>query len=641
MNLLATTTRISILTTITITNTVTTKVTTVTTSTTAKRIFNYRTYYNIGNKLAYSTRHNHNHMFSSVYNYLFNTNPTHHHHHHHDHHHHHQHQHLQHQLQISSIRNYSTNNPVISDDLANTFHPRLKTIFQQLDSIAPRFLLRLGDIDILTEPTEFYNTLKQKISTAKNRVYLSSLYIGKSQHELIQCIDDALTANPDLNVYILTDALRGTREAPHGTCSASLLVPLVEKFGKHRIDIRMYHTPHLSGMTKYVTPKRINEGWGLQHMKLYGFDDEIILSGANLSEDYFTDRQDRYYLFKSKSIADYYYRIHMAISSLSYQIINTNQLKQGFRLSWPTSNKSCEPHMNRERFISDSSYLLEPILKQHSLTAFKQFEDHEDYDTIVYPVSQFTPLFPHLQDCSTEKPAILRILAYLDSPKTNWWFTAGYFNMLPEIQERLLNGKAKGSVITASPKANSFYKSPGVSYYLPEAYLLFAKKFLEKVKNLGKSDLITVYEWQNGIVNTPGGWSYHAKGLWVSVPEEQEPSITVIGSSNYTKRAYSSDLESNAVIVTKDPVLKLKMKQEIDHLMEHASELTLQDFQPKPISLPVVDTGVLVKETPGQDGGEHSQASDDNGTPPKYDIDEDRKISYGVHLAVKLLGGKL
>ncbi|KAG7663323.1 PGS1 [[Candida] subhashii] len=564
-------------------------------------------------------------MISSIYNYLFNNNNNN--------------QNNQH----SSIRNYSTNNPTISNDLANTFHPRLKTIFEQLDSIAPRFLLKSGEIDILTEPNEFYNTLKQKISTAKNRVYLSSLYIGKSQHELIQCIDDALTTNEDLKVYILTDALRGTREAPHQPCSANLLVPLVEKFGKHRIDVRMYHTPHLSGLTKSVTPKRINEGWGLQHMKLYGFDDEIILSGANLSQDYFTDRQDRYYLFKNKSITDYYYRIHMAISSLSYQIVNTKQLKQGFRMSWPTSNKSCEPHMNRERFISDSSYLLEPILKQHSLGAFKEFSDHEDYDTIVYPVSQFTPLFPHLQDCSTEKPAILRILAYLDSPKIKWWFTAGYFNMLPEIQERLLNGKAQGSVITASPKANSFYKSPGVSYYLPEAYLLFAKRFLEKVKDLGKSSLITVYEWQNGIVNTPGGWSYHAKGLWVTVPEENEPSITVIGSSNYTKRAYSLDLESNAIIITKDANLKSKMKHEIDHLMEHASELSLKDFQPKPISIPV-DSDVIVKEkVAGNQSQEGDELAPQNSSekPPKYLIDEDRKISYGVHLAVKLLGGKL
>lgn len=41
----------------------------------------------------------------------------------------------------------------------------------------------------------------------------------------------------------------------------------------------MYHTPNLTGLRKKYIPKRINEGWGLQHMKLYGVDDEIILSG--------------------------------------------------------------------------------------------------------------------------------------------------------------------------------------------------------------------------------------------------------------------------------------------------------------------------------------------------------------------------
>lgn len=41
----------------------------------------------------------------------------------------------------------------------------------------------------------------------------------------------------------------------------------------------MYHTPNLTGLRKEYIPKRINEGWGLQHMKLYGIDDEIILSG--------------------------------------------------------------------------------------------------------------------------------------------------------------------------------------------------------------------------------------------------------------------------------------------------------------------------------------------------------------------------
>lgn len=41
----------------------------------------------------------------------------------------------------------------------------------------------------------------------------------------------------------------------------------------------MFHTPNLTGLKKKLIPRRINEGWGLQHMKLYGIDDEIILSG--------------------------------------------------------------------------------------------------------------------------------------------------------------------------------------------------------------------------------------------------------------------------------------------------------------------------------------------------------------------------
>ena len=49
------------------------------------------------------------------------------------------------------------------------------------------------------------------------------------------------------------------------------------------MDIRMYHTPALSGWKRMFIPARLNEGWGLQHMKLYGFDDEIILSGCVLN----------------------------------------------------------------------------------------------------------------------------------------------------------------------------------------------------------------------------------------------------------------------------------------------------------------------------------------------------------------------
>lgn len=104
------------------------------------------------------------------------------------------------------------------------------------------------------------------------------MYIGKSELELIEALREALRRNPHLQVSILTDALRGTREAPAPT-TASLLAPLVDEFGPDRVEIRMYHTPNLTGLRKKYVPTRINEGWGLQHMKLYGVDDEIIMSG--------------------------------------------------------------------------------------------------------------------------------------------------------------------------------------------------------------------------------------------------------------------------------------------------------------------------------------------------------------------------
>ena len=90
-----------------------------------------------------------------------------------------------------------------------------------------------------------------------------------------------MRAKPNLKLSILTDAFRGTRESPEASC-ASLLAPLVTEFGE-RVEIRMYHTPNLTGLRKKYIPKRINEGWGLQHMKLYGVDDEIIISGYEIN----------------------------------------------------------------------------------------------------------------------------------------------------------------------------------------------------------------------------------------------------------------------------------------------------------------------------------------------------------------------
>lgn len=457
----------------------------------------------------------------------------------------------------------------------------VNSIKGKLSFLSTSFKFRRGEIEILNDPSCFYNTLKQKISNAQDRVFLATLYIGKTEDELISCVGDALENNPKLKVYFLLDGIRGTRESP-SNCSAQLLAKLA-KSHSDRVQIRLYQTPSYIGWKKALIPNRFNEGLGLQHMKIYGVDDEVILSGANLSDDYFTNRQDRYFIFKSKSFSNYYFKLHQLISSLSYKLEYSNN-KQQYQLFWPKSNIAIEPIKSKRIFINQSSLALEKLLKESYNNNIEE-ENSVEYPTTVYPVSQFTPLFHKFNDKSTEKKSILNMISSISSPSINWVFTTGYFNMLPDIRKKLLaTPSQKSTVITASPYANGFYESKGVSSHLPAAYLHLSKKFLKAVKRNGKENNIQLREWKRGIVNKPDGWSYHAKGLWILGNDNGEslPFATVIGSSNYTKRAYSLDLETNAVILTTDIELKKQLNHELENLLGNTEAVSLKDFKSDP-----------------------------------------------------------
>lgn len=131
-----------------------------------------------------------------------------------------------------------------------------------------------------------------------------------------------------------------------------MLASLIRDFGTDRVEICMYHTPNLTGIRKAILPKRINEGWGLQHMKLYGMDDEIIMSGANLSDDYFTNRQDRYHVFKSKAVTDYFANVYRTVADLSYRVTVDDTNPNGFTLTWPSTNIQPEPLKDPKAYIS-------------------------------------------------------------------------------------------------------------------------------------------------------------------------------------------------------------------------------------------------------------------------------------------------
>ena len=125
---------------------------------------------------------------------------------------------------------------------------------------------------------------------------------------------------------------------------------------------------------------------------------------------------------------------------------------------------------------------------------------------------------------------------------------------------------------------------------LPAAYTLLSRRFLRTVASAGKAPVIQLKEWRKGTVGEPGGWTYHAKGIWATLPpqpsatdkgklvDEPGPSITLIGSSNYTKRSYSLDLEIGAMVVTGNEDLKRRLKEETEWLQADASATTMDEL---------------------------------------------------------------
>jgi CDP-diacylglycerol--glycerol-3-phosphate 3-phosphatidyltransferase len=316
---------------------------------------------------------------------------------------------------------------------------------------------------------------------------------------------------------------------------------------------------------------------------------------ANLSNDYFTNRQDRYHVFSSAEITTYFSKIHNAVSSLSFLVEPDPQLQAGYTLTWPSSNFAPSPLEDPKQYIAQSSQLLTPIIQPPSSppSSSSLSPSKPKTNTTIYALSQLTPLHPSGHDPSTELPTITNILSTLSSPlfrNSTWTFTAGYFNPLPPLTTLLLSTSSRrGTVLTASPHANGFFNSPGVSGLLPSAYTLLSRRFLERVENSHSSpsnpsganfsgDGIVLKEWRRGTVGEPGGWTYHAKGLWVSLDGERGSSVSVVGSSNYTKRSYSLDLETGVAIVTADEGLRARLGEERDGLLEYGTRMGMDDF---------------------------------------------------------------
>ena len=95
----------------------------------------------------------------------------------------------------------------------------------------------------------------------------------------------------------------------------------------YRAELYLFRSPFFRGV-KNLVPQRYNEIFSVHHMKIYVFDSNVLLSGANLSDTYFTNRQDRYVFFKDcPELADFCSNLVETLGSLSFVASSNNSIR--------------------------------------------------------------------------------------------------------------------------------------------------------------------------------------------------------------------------------------------------------------------------------------------------------------------------
>jgi len=461
-----------------------------------------------------------------------------------------------------------------SKQVKNIFNDSyLNDVFWNLSSQGPAFAINPNNVDFIQEPSDFYNSLINGIKTAKKRITFASLYlgIGKLENEMINEMILACEKNPELKVHVLLDGLRGTRLSPEKESSATLLHRLKSKFPE-RVTISLYHTPDLNGILKKVLPPRVNETIGVNHLKTYVFDNDLLLSGANLSKDYFTNRQDRYsWVKQSEAVSSYFDNIVSIIGSISLRLNEKGEVY--------LPNGTVDPVTESKEFKSVAykklSTLLQPNTFYSTTSGLKAISSPYDINDTVKN-EDITWIFPTIQmgPFNIRQDEVVTSYIFDSVPlHSKFYITSPYFNLTNNYLQLILRGKPKLDIITCSPQANGFYGAKGISGAVPDCYAIIEKGFLEKVKNSGNQDRIKVQEYIRD------KWTYHGKGLWITGQNQEDPSITLIGSPNFGSRSVEKDLEAQIILLTQNKSLQQKMKNEKEYLWKETQDANLEIFE--------------------------------------------------------------
>ena len=510
----------------------------------------------------------------------------------------------------------------------------------------PAFLLPADCVTTLASPPDFYAALLRGVASASAQVTLSALYLGTGALEvaLAAALRDRLLAAPRLHLLAQFDHSRALRPThpppgapPRHASSAALLLDLfrgadgaVHPALPPRVRVGLTLMPQLRGLWGALLPPRLREGAGVWHVKAYAFDAHtVLLSGANLSSDYFTTRQDRYVVVSSAGgagggageegvarLAAYVHRCVGAVSRLpgSHVLLPSGRvepvgggggggraelwggegtdtekvaaaaapqpppLQQGLAPPLPLPPVTYSPLPRGSPLHAAFAAGLRALLLGASADAALRPEGGVPRGAVlVRPRWQLGSL-----GVAADDAALLALLrAQPPAARATLHLSTGYFNLPAPLQRALVGGaRTCVHVLTAAPAANGFLGARGVAGAIPLAYSELERRFHDAAARAGRlmrdpegapgGEGVAIHEYARP------GWTFHAKGLWLlprgggagaGAGGEAAPLFTtVVGSSNYGERSLWRDLELQLEFTSSDSALRARLAAERDAL---------------------------------------------------------------------------
>jgi len=391
------------------------------------------------------------------------------------------------------------------------------------------------DLQVLSDPTVFRETLLALIATARQRILFSALYLQDDEagREVLEALYAAKTAQPQLEVAVFVDwhrAQRGLIGKTRSAGNAALYKEMAERLGP--------------GVTIYGVPVQRREFLGVLHLKGFIVDDSVLYSGASLNDVYLQKheryRLDRYHLIHSRALAD-------SLAGLLTGLVRNSAAVHPL----------------------DTGKAPRTLDLRNAIIRFRRALASTDYDFVAAPIAAgeigITPLLGVGIRNNALNTAILQLI---QRAQRRLVIFTPYFN-LPGSVRRAVNARIKAgceiTIVLGDKTANDFYIPPDEPFKtigaLPYLYEANLRRFCKSHQRDIDAGRLNVHLWRDED-NT-----FHLKGLLV------DDDYALLTGNNLNPRAWRLDLENGLLLHDPQKLLCDRHQAELERILLHTRRL--------------------------------------------------------------------